>query len=315
VRVQSIRSRRQYCLLLALSGCDLLAQDAKPVLEIPVPTTQYVAGAPGAGAGGQAGNAGRGPFLVMTVIRPASMPLAGSGAGTGASVPTASSPTAGQAAAQAAAGTSGTLSLAAAGAGGAVVPNGAPATTPNGTAGAAATVAAGAAAAPPVAGAPSPADDVPFDEARGRSRGTAPLGTPVPMGGVECTNEVCLPLPALSAQASAAGVMIALCCTAAGECGTKGGGPMSMGDPNECRIIPDSDPQCPRVEIMGFELASCCTADGKCGLNAAAFGMKPCSSIEEAMQMFGSFIELPMPSACLPGMGPPNSSSAPAPAP
>jgi hypothetical protein len=133
------------------------------------------------------------------------------------------------------------------------------------------------------------------------------------MGGMACTNEVCLPLPGLSGDAAAAGVMVALCCTAAGECGTKGSSPMSTGDPNECHIMPDSDPQCPRLDIMGFELASCCTADGKCGLNGESFGMKACGSIEEAMQMFGAFIELPMPSACLPGMGPPNSSSAPAP--
>lgn len=130
---------------------------------------------------------------------------------------------------------------------------------------------------------------------------------------MECPNEVCKPLPALSDDAVGAGVMIGLCCTPEGECGTKGSGPMSMGDPEECRMIYDSDPQCARLDLMGFEVASCCTEDGKCGLNGQALMMKPCGSIEEAMEMFGGFIELPAPAACVPGKGPPNSTSAPAP--
>ena len=131
------------------------------------------------------------------------------------------------------------------------------------------------------------------------------------MGGMVCPNEVCKPLPALPAQAASAGVSVSMCCTPEGECGTKGSAPMSMTDPNTCRLIPDSDPQCARLELMGFEIASCCTADGKCGLNGQSFMMKPCGSIEEAMSMFGGFIELPPAAACVPGMGPPLSSSAP----
>lgn len=155
-------------------------------------------------------------------------------------------------------------------------------------------------------------DPATFDEAMGRSRGTAPLGTPVEPGGMECMNEVCKPLPEVSPEAAAMGVSISLCCTPEGECGSMGSGPMST-EPPMCRLIPDSDPQCARLELMGFEIASCCTADGRCGLNGQAFMMDPCGSIEAAMEMFGGFIELPPPAACVPGMGPPLSSSAPAP--
>jgi hypothetical protein len=229
------------------------------------------------------------------MIVPASMPLAGMSA-------VATAPSAAQApVVTASAAGSGVVSTA--GVAGAVPAIGAPAV-------------AGASAAPPAAGqtATSPGfDPATFDEAHGRSRGTAPPGTPVEMGGMQCPNEVCKPLPALPAQAASAGVMVSLCCTPEGECGTKGSSPMSTGDPNLCRIIPDSDPQCARLELMGFEIASCCTADGKCGLNGQAFMMKPCGSIEEAMAMFGGFIELPPAAACAPGMGPPNSSSAPPP--
>jgi len=151
-----------------------------------------------------------------------------------------------------------------------------------------------------------------FDEAMGRSRGTAPLGTALETGGMECTNEVCKPLAALPPEASSMGAMLNLCCTPEGECGTIGRGPMTTEEPT-CRLIPDSDPQCARLELMGFEIASCCTADGRCGLNGQNFMQMPCGSIEDAMVMFGGFIELPPPAACVPGMGPPLSSSAPAP--
>lgn len=72
-----------------------------------------------------------------------------------------------------------------------------------------------------------------------------------------------------------------------------------------CRVIPDSDPNCPRLNVMNFEVASCCTEDGKCGLNGEAFMMKPCGSLEEAIEMFGDFIEFPEPRACTPGVGAP----------
>lgn len=212
-------------------------------------------------------------FGIMTTIIPPTMPLDSQSAATGMT---------------------GTNAAAAAAAG----------------AGAAVEGADGASAEP----AADPFDPAIFDEAHGRSRGTAPPGTPVEPGGLECANEVCKPLPELPAEAASAGVMVALCCTAEGECGSKGSGPMSTGDPEECHIIPDSDPQCPRLDLMGFEIASCCTADGRCGLNGERSMMgKPCGSLEEAMEMFGSFIELPAPSACEPGKGPPHSSSAPAP--
>jgi hypothetical protein len=172
---------------------------------------------------------------------------------------------------------------------------------------------AGATAGTGGSAAANPFDPATFDEAHGRSNKTAPPGTPVEDGGMMCPNEVCKPLPGLPDQAASMGVSLSLCCTPEGECGTKGSAPMSMTDPNECKIIPDSDPQCARLDLMGFEIASCCTADGKCGLNGQNFMMMPCGSIEDAMSSFGSFIMLPPPSACVPGMGPPNSSSAPAP--
>lgn len=175
------------------------------------------------------------------------------------------------------------------------------------------TATAGASSEAAGAGAANPWDPATFDEAHGRSDKTAPPGTPVEEGGLMCANEVCKPLPALPDQAASMGASLSLCCTDEGECGTKGMGPMQMGDPNECHIIPDSDPQCARLEVMGFEIASCCTADGKCGLNGENFMMAPCGSIEDAMTMFGGFIMLPPPASCIPGMGPPHSSSAPAP--
>jgi hypothetical protein len=137
-----------------------------------------------------------------------------------------------------------------------------------------------------------------MEDPTGRAKGTAPLGTPVEEGGMECANEVCLPLPPLNAMASSMGFTLTLCCTPEGECGT-------ISNDNPCRIIPDSSPQCPRLALMDWEIASCCTEDGKCGLNGEALMMKPCGSIEEAMQMFGQFIDFPAPRACTPEAGTP----------
>lgn len=144
-----------------------------------------------------------------------------------------------------------------------------------------------------------------MEDPTGRAKGTAPLGTPVEEGGMECTNEVCLPLPPLNEMASSMGFTLTLCCTPEGECGT-------MANDMPCRAIPDSNPECPRLEIMNFEVASCCTEDGKCGLNGEAFMMKPCGSIEEATEMFGDFIDFPAPKACTPGAAAPTMGTMPA---
>jgi hypothetical protein len=150
------------------------------------------------------------------------------------------------------------------------------------------------------------------EDGTGRSKGTAPLGTPVPEGGMECPNEVCLPLPALPGQAASMGFMLSLCCMPNGECGTIGSGGMSMsGSMPMCREIHDSHPQCPRLDLMGFEVASCCTEDGKCGLNGENFMMKPCGSLEEAQQMFGGFIEIPEPRSCTPIAATPSTGTTP----
>ncbi len=242
-----------------------------------------------AARGGAAGSAGAPArrFPVTSTIVPASRPAGEAGA---VAPPSTAAPAAAAAGSTASTGAAGTDAVAGAA--------GTPSTDPavGGAAGA-----ASEATPPPV-----------FDEAMGRSRGTAPLGTPVEPGGMECSNEVCKPLAALPTEASSMGVMINLCCTPEGECGTIGRGPMTTEEPT-CRLIPDSDPQCARLELMGFEIASCCTADGRCGLNGQNFMQMPCGSIEDAMAMFGGFIELPPAAACSPGMGPPLSSSAPAP--
>ncbi|HTU59863.1 MAG TPA: hypothetical protein VMF89_15535 [Polyangiales bacterium] len=229
-------------------------------------------------------------FPVTSTIVPATKPAGEAGA---AAPPSTAAPATAAAGSTASTGAAGTDAVAGAA--------GTPSTDPavGGAAGAAST-------------GPMGFDPATFDEAMGRSRGTAPLGTAVEPGGMECSNEVCKPLSELPPEAASMGVMINLCCTPEGECGTIGRGPMTTTEPT-CRIIPDSDPQCARLELMGFEIASCCTADGRCGLNGQNFMQMPCGSIEDAMAMFGGFIELPPPAACVPGMGPPLSSSAPAP--
>ena len=270
-------------LILCCSACDLFTKKATPPAPVaaedpgvalpPVPATS-------AAADGASGASGSGAmtrrFPVMSTVVPATMPAA-----------SAATPAA-------------TMGVATGAAGAGAAGGGAEA------------AAAGAPAVPADANTMMAFDPATFDESMGRSRGTAPPGTPVEAGGMECPNEVCKPLAELPPEAAANGVSIALCCTDQGECGTIGSGPMSM-DPPECRLIPDSDPQCARLELMGFEIASCCTADGKCGLNGENFMQEPCGSIEAAMEMFGGFIELPPPAACVPGKGPPLSSSAPAP--
>jgi hypothetical protein len=120
---------------------------------------------------------------------------------------------------------------------------------------------------------------------------------------MECPNEVCLPLPALPEQASSMGFMLSLCCTPEGECG-------SLAGDMPCRLIPDSHPQCPRLELMGFEIASCCTEDGKCGLNGEALMQKPCGSLEEAIEMYGQFLDFPEPRACTPDAAAPADTAA-----
>jgi hypothetical protein len=255
----------------------------------PMPAAGATGGSSAGGSGGKpASSSGQSPFGSFgSTIIPATMPAGSSKpATTGSSTATAAanSGSAGTAASETA-----------------------------GTAAPTDTATAGASSAAAGTGATNPWDPATFDEAHGRSDKTAPPGTPVEEGGLMCANEVCKPLPALPDQAASMGASLSLCCTDEGECGTKGMGPMQMGDPNECHIIPDSDPQCARLEIMGFEIASCCTADGKCGLNGQNFMMAPCGSIEDAMASFGTFIMLPPPASCIPGMGPPHSSSAPAP--
>jgi hypothetical protein len=126
---------------------------------------------------------------------------------------------------------------------------------------------------------------------------TLPLGSPVPDGGLMCAAEVCKALPPVSDSAASMGFSIALCCTADGQCGTQQGGK------TDCIQIPDSDPQCPKLEVMGFKIASCCTSDGKCGLNGTEFMMKDCGSLEEAIAMYGSFITFPDPRPCTPAPG------------
>jgi hypothetical protein len=277
---------------LSLCACNPLAKDtdgkgipAQPAQAAPPPATGGTSGGGGSSGGGAVAPTGRSPFGSFgSTIIPATMPAGSKPAMTASGVTAANSGSAGTAA------TTGT---------------GSP--SEMASAGAAATATAGSGAAT------NPWDPATFDEAHGRSNKTAPPGTPVEDGGLMCANEVCKPLPGLPDQATSMGASLSLCCTDDGECGTKGSGPMQMGDPNECHIIPDSDPQCARLEIMGFEIASCCTADGKCGLNGQNFMMEPCGSIEDAMSMFGGFIELPPPASCVPGMGPPHSSSAPAP--
>ena len=278
-----------------LCACNPLANDTDgkgvPAQSVqaapPMPTAGSTGGGSGGGGGGRPASSGPSPFGSFgSTIIPATMPAGGSKPAMSGSSTTSTAANSGSA---------GTTKAAA------------------GTAAPGDTSAAAASSGAAGAGATNPWDPATFDEAHGRSDKTAPPGTPVEAGGLMCANEVCKPLPALPDQAASMGASLSLCCTDEGECGTKGMGPMQMGDPNECHIIPDSDPQCARLEIMGFEIASCCTADGKCGLNGQNFMMQPCGSIEDAMSMFGTFIMLPPPASCVPGMGPPHSSSAPAP--
>ena len=284
---------------LCAAGCNLLekkeAEPAATETVTPAVQTPPVPAATG-GAAGSAGMAAR-RFPVTSTIVPATRPASEAGA----PAPDTSAPAA------AAAGSTGSVpSTGAAGSVGSAGSDGAA-----GAAGTPSTAPAGGAAGAASEGT-KPFDNATFDESMGRSRGTAPPGTPVEPGGMECPNEVCKPLSSLPPEASSMGVSINLCCTPEGECGTTGRGPMTTEEP-PCRLIPDSDPQCARLELMGFEIASCCTADGRCGLNGQNFMQQPCGSIEDAMAMFGGFIELPPPAACTPGMGPPLSSSAPAP--
>lgn len=273
--------------ILCAAGCNPFAKkQPEPAVTTesmtPAVQTPPVPAASG-GAAGSAGMAAR-RFPVTSTIVPPSRPAVEAGA---------AAPTMPAAAANGSTGSAGTEAVSGAA--------GTPSTEP------AVDAQAGAASE-----APNAFDPATFDESMGRSRGTAPPGSAVEPGGMECPNEVCKPLAALPPEASSMGVSISLCCTPEGECGTTGRGPMTTEEPT-CRLIPDSDPQCARLELMGFEIASCCTADGRCGLNGQNFMQMPCGSIEDAMAMFGGFIELPPPAACVPGMGPPLSTSAPAP--
>jgi hypothetical protein len=125
--------------------------------------------------------------------------------------------------------------------------------------------------------------------------GTGAGGAPA-AGGTMCPAEACEPLPELPDQAKQMGYTLDPCCTPEGQCGYTRDKGMT------CEFIPDSDPQCPMLEVMGFKVASCCTEDGKCGLNGKAFMMKDCGSLEDAISMFGTFVTFPDPRACTPGM-------------
>jgi hypothetical protein len=93
----------------------------------------------------------------------------------------------------------------------------------------------------------------------------------------------------LSAEAVANGFKLTSCCTTAGDCG------ISRND-MECQIIPDSDPQCPMLEVEGWKVPSCCTPTGRCGLNGGkTYG---CTSLDDA----STLIDVPMPRACTPSM-------------
>lgn len=104
---------------------------------------------------------------------------------------------------------------------------------------------------------------------------------------MQCPGEICEGLPPLPEVAASMEITLASCCTPEGQCGTSR---------NEmpCQLIPDSDPQCPPLEVMGFKIASCCTADGRCGLNARMM----CTSLEDVKASFGAFVTVPAPKAC-----------------
>jgi hypothetical protein len=98
-------------------------------------------------------------------------------------------------------------------------------------------------------------------------------------------------LPVLPADAQAMGFKLTSCCTTGGDCG------ISRSE-MECQMIPDSDPQCPMLEVEGWKIPSCCTTTGKCGLNGGmTYG---CTSLEDASATIGAFVDLPMPQACTP---------------
>jgi len=180
----------------------------------------------------------------------------------------------------------------------------APVTQPQAAAGTGAIAGSGAAAGavsdPLTAGSGAETAGTSSPEAAAGSAATPPVAgasAEVPPGGLQCPAEVCEALPPLPAQAAAMGLTLELCCTPEGQCGTSRNG-------GECQLIPDSDPQCPQLELMGFKIASCCTPEGRCGLNGKAFMMKDCGSLEEASAMYGGFITFPEPRACTPAAPP-----------
>lgn len=163
----------------------------------------------------------------------------------------------------------------------------APAVTPTG--------AAGMIAVAPADGGGAPASMPTAGDGATAAAGTGAGGGPAP-GGTMCPAEACEALPELPDQAKQMGYTLDPCCTPEGQCG------YSRDKGMTCEFIPDSDPQCPMLEVMGFKVASCCTEDGKCGLNGKAFMMKDCGSLEDAISMFGTFVTFPDPRPCTPGM-------------
>lgn len=111
----------------------------------------------------------------------------------------------------------------------------------------------------------------------------------VPMGGVACGNQVCMPDE---------GSTVTLCCADpfSAKCG------MMQGQSCVARVV--MDPRCPSIMAGGmFTLASCCTADNMCGIDTSIFTGEPCTELGaaamQAMMMGRSgFITFPPPKAC-----------------
>jgi hypothetical protein len=109
--------------------------------------------------------------------------------------------------------------------------------------------------------------------------------------GLQCANESCAPLPALP-PAIADRLSIANCCTRSGDCGTSIDG-------GECRFTPDSLPDCPEVEVLGFMIPNCCTDQGRCGIDLSALN-EGCYSLEAVIERVGARLALPQPAGCEP---------------
>ena len=160
--------------------------------------------------------------------------------------------------------------------------------------GAAGSGAAGSGSAGGAAGSSSAANGGGSAEAGGggSAAGSGGAAAPPP-GSLQCDNELCAPLPELPEQ-FANRYSIENCCTRKGECGTSVNG-------EDCRRTPDSIPNCPDVQIVGFPLPSCCTRDRGCGVNLSLVD-EGCYSyeklIDELIDWIESPLDLPEPVAC-----------------